>query len=108
MSWLLFGIRFGFPSCLDGLVPMNITPLGDKTHIYCPLFCHYTTHDAKMNEKKDTVKPDIPNARVITLPSRKMPGHPDSTEKGLAALLNFNMLEDLDHLLDDHFSKPKG
>ncbi len=61
-----------------------------------------------MNEKKEPVNPDMPNARVITLSSRKMPGHPDSTEKDLAALLNFNMLEDIDQLLDDHFSKPKG
>ncbi len=61
-----------------------------------------------MNEKKDPVKPDMPNPRVITLSPRKMPGHPDSTAKDMAALLNFSMLEDLDHLLDDHFSKPKG
>jgi hypothetical protein len=70
-------------------------------------FASISTHDAKMNKKKDPVIPDIRIARIITLPSRNMPCQPDSSEKCLAALLNFNMLEDIDQLLDDHFSKPK-
>lgn len=79
-----------------------------KTTLIGLYFVTISTLDLKMNEKKDPVIPDNDKAKVITLPSRNISGYPETKEKYMAALLNFSMLEDIDHLLEAHFAKSKG
>jgi len=79
-----------------------------KNTLIALYFVTISTLDAKMNEKQDPVNPDRDRGRVISLPSRNVSDHPDTKEKYMAALLNFNMLEDIDHLLEAHFAKSKG